>query len=364
MHSTEAMRALAHRSPVKLTWTLAAIMIASVLAPAVARASFPGGNGIIAYTAEGKIWALDPETEGGRPLTSGPNDSAPSFSPSGNTLAFQRVAGGTVTVYLAGADGSDVRSLVEGSEPAFSPNGSQIVFVRADGLFVTGVASGSAVERITHHPGDREPQWSSRGSIAFERTDTRRVRHHGRLGRRVTSELDLIAPPRGHVRQILTYEASTDMWPTWSPNGKTLTVALCKPLPPHEREGEPELPKLEYLESCGSSAWAPEGHWTLAGGHPYAELGQVAIVERRLAEIPEGAFMAQHVGAACPSTWGGVNVGIAWQPLLAGTMRVVTSPCDYRGTVTGVAPSKVDNHEAQPHRTRSCSVRHHQHCRR
>lgn len=346
----------------KLNCTLAAIMIASALAPAAALGSFSGGDGVIAYTAEGKIWAVNPYTEEGRLLSSGPDDSAPSFSPSGNRLAFQRGAGAKATVYLAKADGSDARPLVQGSEPAFSPSGSQIVFVRPGGLFVAGVAPGSPVRQITNHPGDGEPQWSSRGSIVFERTDTRLVSSDGRIERRVVSELDLITPPRHHVRQILTYEASRDMWPTWSPDGRTVTVTLCKEPPRQEPEAEPELPKLEYLGVCGASAWAPAGHWTPEHGHAYEESrGQVTLVDRRLAEFPDAFYVAQHVGAACPATWGGGG-GISWQPLHAGTMRVATSPCDYSGFRYGASPSSEDSHEAEPHRTRSC--RHRQHCRR
>lgn len=346
-----------HRGLVGFHGILLTGIIVGVLAPSAALGSFPGRNGVVSFTAEGSIWAVDIYTGDGLRLTSGPADSAPSFSPSGNMLAFQRGTGATATVYLARADGSDARPLVRGSEPAFSPSGRKIVFARAGGLFVTDTGPGSPVRQITNHPGDREPQWSTKGTIVFERSYILHVRSRGRIERRVGSELDLITPPSLHVRQILTLGEAQDMWPDWSPHGTILTVALCKEPPAPERESEPELPKLEYRGSCNPSVWAPEGRVTAsARAQPGVDIQGV------LAESPDGVFRWQHAGKACPTEWSG-GAGVSWQPLVAGTMRVPTMPCEYTGYMTGVSPSVEEPNRAQPHRTRSCSVRHHRrHC--
>ncbi len=342
-----------------------------MLTPTAAEGSFPGANGVIAYSAEHSIWAVDPATGDQLQLTTGPEDSAPSFSPSGDLLAFQRrttttvtapqrpptgpvtssqrrpvstvtvdianadgsdptppVAGSavppfhrttsTVTVYVAYADGSNPTPLVEGSEPAFSPDGTQIVFVRPSGLFLTGVAPGSPVRALTDHPGDRTPRWSSKGSIVFQRADG------------AGSELDIVTPPSSHIRRLFTYHrgAGNDdpivMWPEWSPNGRSISVALCEPgseVPPVET-----VPSIVFHASCAPDVWAPAGGTPLEAGTgalrgkpdsscpPFIESG----ANEDISFFAHGRPLYQDEGPNWP---------IAWQPLHPGTLRVPTVPC-------------------------------------
>ncbi len=322
--------------------------IAAMLTPSAAEGSFPGGDGVIAYSAEHSIWAVDPATGDQLRLTTGPEDSAPSFSPSGDLLAFQRrttttlpafhptastvspfhptadarppfhPTTSTLTVYVAYADGSNPTPLVAGSEPAFSPNGTQIVFVRPSGLFLTGVAPGSPVRPLTDHPGDRTPRWSSKGSIVFQRADG------------AGSELDIITPPSPHIRRLFTYHRGAGnedpivMWPEWSPNGRSISVALCEPgseIPPVET-----VPSIVFHASCAPDVWAP------AGGPPL-EAGTGALRGKPDSSCPpfikgganEDVSFFVH---GRPLYQGeGPNWPIAWQPLHPGTLRVPTVPC-------------------------------------
>src|SRR5271166_1751713 len=210
------MPPLSRRSLLKLRRLLLIAVSAALLAPAAALASFPGQDGVIAYsvahTAQEGIWAVDPNTGYQTQITSGP-DEAPSFSPSGNMLAFQRREAGTTTIYIAQTSGADATPLRKGSEPAFSPDGQQIVFVRAGGLFLSGVAARSPVKQITDHPGDRRPRWSTTGEIVFQRTKI--VRGRGAGGAHREQELDIITPPSMRATQLLSYDAQVEMWPEW-----------------------------------------------------------------------------------------------------------------------------------------------------
>jgi hypothetical protein len=343
--------------------------IAAMLTPSAAEGSFPGANGVIAYSAEHSIWVVDPATGDQLRLTTGPEDSAPSFSPSGDLLAFQRrttttvtapqrpptgpatssqrrpvstvtvdianadgsdpaplvaaspvpllhLTTSTVTVYVAYADGSNPTPLVAGSEPAFSPNGTQIVFVRPSGLFLTGVAPGSPVRPLTDHPGDRTPRWSSKGSIVFQRADG------------TGTELDIVTPPSTHIRRLFTYQRGDEdqavMWPEWSPNGRSISVALC------ERGSEiptvETVPSIVFHSSCAPDVWAP------AGGPPL-EAGTGALRGKPDSSCPpfiesganeDVSFIGPH-GPLYQDE--GPNWPIAWQPLHAGTLRVLTMPC-------------------------------------
>jgi len=307
-------------------------MLAGVaaLAPAAALASFPGADGVIAYADEGSIWALEPQTGDQLRLTSGPDDEAPSFSPSGNTLAFQRYAGSATTIFLAGADGSNAHPLLAGREPAFSPSGQQIVFVRAAGLFLTDVTPGSPVRQITDHRGDSEPRWSSTGEIVFERAYRLRVSVHGVVETPFINQLDIIRPPSLKVHALLTYEQpafepqlsehETELHPDWSPNGRALAVALCNSGPAHPPFET--VPALVFHTSCAPDVWAPEG--------------------RRLAE-PGSPPLAGAGYSSCPLRIY-ESTEISWQPLVSGSLRVPVVKCEPHepppGPVSGTLPAK------------------------
>jgi hypothetical protein len=301
------------------------------LTPTAAVASFPGGDGVIAYSAahtrQPGIWAVDPATGNQLRLTSGANDEAPSFSASGNMLAFQRREHGVVTIYIARADGSNATRLVNGSEPAFSPDGLQIVFVRPTGLFLVGLAPSSRAHQITNHHGDRRPIWSSTGEIVFQRT--------GVVG--VQEELDTIAPPSSRVNQVLTYDQHGELWPEWSPNGKTLALDLCKerePFPPPR--GLPvTVPSFNFGPSCLPRVWPPDGRRLVqpaeraeergfAWGEPETSCPRYIPKE----EDPFGFYETTPSGQAIREPESPAE--ISWQPLVNGTMLLHTAPCEAR----------------------------------
>jgi hypothetical protein len=284
-----------------------------------ALASFSGENGVIAYSdgvalagETREIWALDPATGDQRELTSGPDDTAPAFSPSGNVLAFDRVSASTSTIFLAYADGSNATALVQGSEPAFSPSGGELVFVRPSGLFITGTAAGSPVRQLTHHAGDFEPSWGPHETIVFERSRALPVGAGGSAERRYVDELDAVKPGAKSVSVLLTYEPPEglrraaqpiDLRPDWSPNGKSIAVTLCNFV---TETHPPTVPALILLNSCGPDVWAPDGHGLVEGD--------------------SGTLMGR-VGTNCPH-FIAPGTEIAWQPLRAGTLRVATAPCE------------------------------------
>src|SRR5262249_6760106 len=124
--------------------------------------------------------------------TTGVGDSAPSWSPDGRRIAFQRTildSHGTVmrdAVYLMTADGSGPHRVtpwsLRGGQPDWSPNGQRLLFYSNWGgpttvsanLYTIG-ADGTALRQLTHAHGGTQQHLSATFSpdgkwIAFSRT--------------------------------------------------------------------------------------------------------------------------------------------------------------------------------------------------
>src|SRR5215213_966881 len=99
-----------------LVWMLAAAIFASsilvILQPSMpnqsAFATFPGNNGLIAFSKDGEIFTMNADGSDQHNISNDPGfDYAPSWSPDGTKIAFTR--GGEI--YVMNADGSDQHNI-------------------------------------------------------------------------------------------------------------------------------------------------------------------------------------------------------------------------------------------------------------
>jgi Tol biopolymer transport system component len=112
----------------------------------------PAATGQMAFAQDGDILSVDPATGAIVTLIGGPDeDSAPTYSLDGTSLAFLRaVDGSTSHVMLATDDGDDVRSMTPDplslvTAVAFSPSGREVVIAaRRDGVPSLALASTEA----------------------------------------------------------------------------------------------------------------------------------------------------------------------------------------------------------------------------
>lgn len=273
-----------------------AVLVAFSAAP-VAQATFPGGNGRIAYTTKDsdyrQLVTAKPDSRGDRflrecQLTEPDGQRGdcsieyrdPAWSADGRRLVFDTGR----ALALIDADGTGFEKLepfsADDGEPAFSPSRRQLVFsgrsATRRALFVADIA-GERVRRIARN-GDA-PDWSRRNRIAFLRRGAiYSVRPSGKGLRRLTRGRD----------------------PSWSPSGRAIAFARGDGIYVARADGS-RARRVVRCTRCSTPAYSPDGRLLAYDG------GGVRVVRlrdgRRLATIAEdvaGGFDARE-----PS----------WQPL-------------------------------------------------
>jgi Tol biopolymer transport system component len=145
-------------------------------------------------------------------------------SPDGSMIAFGRDAGGSSQIFVASADGTQVRQVthdpVEATDAVWSPDGSEIAYVgfgkgTTRNIFVVDVATGRS-RKLTHGSADAaNPDWSPDGTTILYRIGDSSA----------DSLLRLVDVSTGEVAQLTDVgEAAADG--AWSPDGSTIAFAL------------------------------------------------------------------------------------------------------------------------------------------
>jgi Tol biopolymer transport system component len=176
-------------------------------------------------------------------------------------LAFVRGA----TIHLVRADGTGLRAVTRGYRPAWSPDGGRLVFVRENGgnadIFVAD-ADGRNVRRLTRtQGGDVTPSWSPDGTrIAF--ASNRRGLYRIYVMRADGSRVQAVPLPRATGNSFL---------PAWSPDGRLLAFSSSAWTPenPEIYAVRPDGKRLRRLTRTAGSAevlgddswpaWSPDG---------------------------------------------------------------------------------------------------------
>jgi Tol biopolymer transport system component len=175
---------LAHAVP----WAFQFLLLSSVAVaqnnsgPEVTIKYFDLSKGRLAFVYEkdkkSDIWVLDFGTLTVLPLVNTPGpDSAPSWSPDGQVLAFDCEVSGDREIYTVNADGSHLTRLTNSPgldrDPDWSPDGSQIVFASSrmgegTDLFVMGSNGASpqplGIVKRKSSVQNAMPKWSPRGT--------------------------------------------------------------------------------------------------------------------------------------------------------------------------------------------------------
>ena len=253
------------------SWLILVVPLLMLAAPVIgatrAAATFPGSNGLIAFSsAKGGhfgIRTVHPDGASMTDLVSTPGlPGGLAFSPNGKKIAFDR-GGLHADIWVMRADGTAAHRITYGpaddSEPTWSPDGTRIAFERNGNLWIQNLPTHHA-HQVVIGPAHL-PDWSpSGGFIAFGRGgDLWRVAPDGTGLTRLTHTPNLFesspswSPDAGQIvfgvvgasreiylrvmnadgsnRVTLTAPSSsvTSYAPVWSPDGSSIAFARGVP---------------------------------------------------------------------------------------------------------------------------------------
>jgi Tol biopolymer transport system component len=229
----------------------------------------PTGNAI-AYTSfqhsTGDIYVMRPDGSDKRRLTKDPAyDDIPMFSPDGKRIAFVSNRSGSLQIWVMNADGSDQHQVTSSAGtnyfPTWSPDGSRIAF-RSDRdgnpEIYSMRADGSDVKRLTNDPSiDFSPNWGPDGRIVFVSNRTTGGKSSLWVMNGDGSDQHRLTP-----RDFVWNELS----PVWSPDGKRLLFQADRDVPVGNRElyvmnvDSSGLERLtRYPGQDNWPTWSPDG---------------------------------------------------------------------------------------------------------
>ena len=222
------------RRPRRLTLVTVLALLGGVvgLAQPTARATFPGGNGKLAFSlGAADVQTVNPDGTGQTDVTpssgSSGDDLNPAWSPDGQQIVFSsdRDGGGDSEIFVMSSDGSNITQLtdnaVDDSYPSFNHDGTRIVFVQ-DGSVAIMDANGDNLTVLSSYG-------TSAAHPKFSPDDTKIAYSSVNQDAGADRNIQVIdADGQNHYDLSNDAGPSDDDFPSWSPNGSQVAFMSAR----------------------------------------------------------------------------------------------------------------------------------------
>ncbi len=311
--------AIAMRAPARPPFWQAFTPVTDAAGEETSPSISPDGSTIAYASRASGTWDIYVQRVGGRNATAiaadrERNETAPAFSPDGQSIAFH-VSDGDGGIFIAGATGESSRRLTDfGFHPAWSPDSTRIAFSTEEiyepasrngqsAIWVVDVAGG-APRRLDGTGDAAQPSWSPSGE---------RLVYWSNTG----GQRDIFTVPvAGGPRTPVVEDAPLDWCPVWSPDGRSVLFAS-------NRGGSTNLWRIAIDEASGRTGAPPE---PVTGGV------QAALEQPAISRDGTRLVFRSRISAVSP-------VSIAFDPVSGRTgTPVVLDNSDTRLNPSDVSP--------------------------
>jgi Tol biopolymer transport system component len=312
---------------------LVALLAAGSRQPRLPAPFGPARNGNIVTSRDGDLYVLDAATKASRPLVVGEGfDFSPIFSRDGTKMVFLRSDGpitepAILTMYVANADGSDVRAVTPPTRSLdwfdWSPDSTRIAYMTTGQLYVVDIRGGEPRRLVGTGPA-HFPTWlPPDGDEIVYRLETNSpgvfaIRADGTGKRRELS----IGPPKNEFDFqgiAVSPDGASITFTRWSSDGRPRVFAL------DVATGQ-ETP---FSTATGASLWAafsPDSKLVA-----YARIDPEGTYQLVVADA-NGSGSERTIGPKRPAKLETGNVDAAWAFTPDGTALVVRYGNDEQGT--------------------------------
>jgi Tol biopolymer transport system component len=263
-------------NPIRRWLRLAAALAVAVAAMsgATARATVHGSNGLIVYQATAgkhiQLFTVKPDGSGAHRLTQFTDSDAvhASWSPDGNSIAFERDFANSAGVYTMNLDRGNLVALTpDGLQglPAYSPDGATIVFDRTlpreDALWLMSTDR-STLRQLTHNKPAGKGECRCDGGPVFS-PDGKRIAFVRTITDLKTAAFVVNIDGSG-LKQLTSWGRGVSAKLDWSPDGSRILISS----PQAERPGTASNVYTIRPDGTGLTKLT---HETKAGVHDLAD---------------------------------------------------------------------------------------------
>ncbi|MBI1788121.1 MAG: PD40 domain-containing protein [Acidobacteria bacterium] len=289
--------------------------VKGIVAPALS----PDGRRVV-FEALNQLWLMEFGSKPQQLTNDGYYKQSPAWSPDGSRIAYCSDKAGSADIYvleLATRQERRVTTLADSAEldPAWSPDGKQLAFQKQDGTTYTlDLASGAIKEAIkpTYEPG--RPSWSANGkaiSVAALRPYTRRFRE----GTSLIETVDL-ASGKATFTEPAPYKSISTRGidgPVYSPDGSRMAFVMDGYLwvRPVDANGIPTGEARPINEEMTDApSWSGDGKRLL-----YLSNGKLRVIASDGASPPETVPLELSWHRSAPARKVLIHAGHMWDGL-------------------------------------------------